>query len=326
MTTTKTDKQARRREERLARERDARAAERRRRFWTYAGGAVLLVVLVALGAVLLVTGSGTDEEPSVADAPPAAGAPSSGAASGGHVHGLGVAPAGDGVLIATHNGLYRAAGDGSAPVQVSAEQQDFMGFAVASRDRLLASGHPAEGQDLPGVVGLIESRDGGRTWQPVSLLGEADFHVLRAADERVYGFDGVGGRFLASGDGGRSWEEREVPAPMFDLAIAPDDPERLIAATEDGLVTSTDAGRSWRPAGDAIGLVAWAPSGRLFVVDAQAQVLGGAPGGRLSRRGTLPELPVTFMAAEGALYAALADGGVLRSVDEGASWTAIAQV
>jgi hypothetical protein len=113
---------------------------------------------------------------------------------------------------------------------------------------------------------------------------------------------------------------------MFDLAIAPDDPERLIAATEDGLFTSSDAGRSWRPAGDAIGLVAWAPSGRLFVVDAQAQVLGGAPGDRLSRRGALPELPVTFMAAEDALYAALADGSVLRSADDGASWTAIAQV
>jgi photosystem II stability/assembly factor-like uncharacterized protein len=176
------------------------------------------------------------------------------------------------------------------------------------------------------VVGLIDSRDGGRTWQPVSLLGEADFHVLRAAGERVYGFDGVSGRFLASTDGGRTWQARELPAPMFDLAIAPDDPERLVAATEDGLFTSTDAGRSWRPAGDSVGLLAWTPSGRLFVVDAQAQVLSGAPGGRLSRQGTLPEPPVTFMAAEDALYAALADGTVLRSVDEGASWTAIAQV
>lgn len=319
MATTQSDKKERRREERLARERAAKAAERRRKLWSYAGAAMLLVVLVAVGAVLLATGSGGDEEPPVAGAP-------SGAASGAHVHGLGVAPAGDGVLIATHNGLYRAAGDGSAPVQVSAEQQDFMGFAVAGRDRLLASGHPAEGQDLPGVVGLIESRDSGRTWQPVSLLGEADFHVLRAVGERVYGFDGVSGRFLASADGGRTWQERELPAPMFDLAIAPDEPERLIAATEGGLFTSSDAGRSWRPAGDAIGLVAWAPSGRLFVVDAQAQVLSGAPDGRFSRQGALPELPVAFMAAEEALYAALADGSVLRSVDEGASWTAIAQV
>jgi hypothetical protein len=76
---------------------------------------MLLVVLVAVGAVLLATGSAREEEPPVAGAP-------SGATSGGHVHGLGLAPAGDGLLIATHNGLYRAAGDGSAPVQVSAER------------------------------------------------------------------------------------------------------------------------------------------------------------------------------------------------------------
>ncbi|MCP9490451.1 MAG: hypothetical protein MSC31_11335 [Solirubrobacteraceae bacterium MAG38_C4-C5] len=326
MATTQSDKKERRRQERLERERTARAAERRRRLWSYAGAAALLVVLAALGAVILATDSGGGEEPSAADAPPVAGAPSSGAESGGHVHGLGVALAGDGVLIATHDGLYSAAGDGSAPVQVSAEQQDFMGFTVAAPDRLLASGHPAAGQDLPAALGLIESRDGGRTWQPVSLLGEADFHVLRAAGERVYGFDGAGGRFLASADGGGTWQERELPAPMFDLAIAPDDPQRLIAATEEGLFASNDAGGSWRPADDATGLVAWAPSGRLFVVDEQAQVLSGAPDGPLSRRGALPELPVTFMAAQGALYAALADGSVLRSVDEGASWTAIAQV
>lgn len=286
-----------------------------------AGGIVLLVVLAVAGAVLLATGCGGDDDPSVG------GDPSAGAVSGGHVHGLAMAPGGDDVFIATHNGLYRAAGDGRAPVQVSAEQQDFMGFTVAAPDRLLASGHPAPGQDLPGALGLIESRDGGRTWQPVSLLGEADFHVLRAAGGRVYGFDGISRRFLASADGGRTWQERELPAPMFvDLAIAPDDPERLVAATQEGLFTSDDAGRSWRPTGDELGLLGWAPSGRLFVVDAQAQVLSGAPGGRLSRQGALPELPVSFMAGESALYAALGDGRVLRSLDDGASWTAIAQV
>ena len=295
--------------------------ERRRKLRSAAGGILPLVGLVVAGAVLLATGCGGEEQPS------GAGAPSSGAVSGGHVHGLGMAPAGDGVFVATHNGLFRAPRDGGAPVQVSADQQDFMGFTVASTDRLLASGHPAPGQDLPGAVGLIESRDGGRTWQPVSLLGEADFHVLRASGESVYGFDGISGRFMASADGGRTWQERELPAPMFvDLAIAPDDPQRLLAATEEGLFASTDAGRTWRPAAEAIGLLGWAPSGRLFVVDAQAQVLSGPPEGPLSRSGALPELPVAFTATGGALYAALADGSVLRSTDDGASWRAIAQV
>lgn len=317
MATTQHDKEERRRQERLEGEQVAAAAERRRTWWSYAGGAILLVALLA-GAIVLATGAGTEQSPG-------AGAPS-GAAAGGHVHGLGLTPSGDGVLIAAHNGLFRAPVGGGAPVQVSAEQQDFMGFTVASPERLLASGHPAPGQNLPAALGLIESRDGGRTWQSVSLLGEVDFHVLRAAGERVYGFDGASGRLLASADGGRTWQERPLPAPIFDLAIAPGDPQRLIAATEAGLVASRDGGRTWRLAGDAVGLLAWPSSAQLLVVDEQGQVLSGAPGGRLSPRGALPELPVTFMAARDALYAALADGSVLRSVDGGASWAAIARV
>lgn len=318
MATTQSDKKERRRQERLEREQTDAAAERRRTLWSYAGGALLLVALLA-GAIVLATGTGTDEQS------PGAGAPS-GAAAGGHVHGLGLTPSGDGVLIAAHNGLFRAPVGGGAAVQVSAEQQDFMGFTVASPERLVASGHPAPGQDLPPALGLIESRDGGRTWQSVSLLGEVDFHVLRAAGERVYGFDGASGRLLASADGGRTWQERPVPAPIFDLAIAPGDPQRLIAATEAGLVASRDGGRSWNLAGDAVGLLAWPSSAQLLVVDEQGQILSGAPGGRLSRRGALPELPVTFMAAQNGVYAALADGSVLRSADGGASWDIIARV
>jgi len=317
MTTAPSAKKERRRQERLESERADAAAERRRTLWSYAGGALLLVALLA--GVVLASGGGSDEPSPVAGGSPGAG-------SGGHVHGLGLTPSGDGVLVASHNGLFRAPVGGGAPVQVSAESQDFMGFTVASPERMVASGHPAPGQDLPGALGLIESRDGGRTWQSVSLMGEADFHVLRAAGQRVYGFDGASGRLLASADGGRTWQARELPAPIFDLAIDPNDPQRLVAATETGLIMSADAGRSWRPAGEAIGLLAWAPSGQLLVVDTQGQVLSGTPGGQLARRGALPELPVTFMAASNGLYAALADGSVLRSVDGGAAWTTITRV
>lgn len=40
--------------------------------------------------------------------------------------------------------------------------------------------------------------------------------------------------------------ERDVPAPLFDLALNPDDPQQLMAATEAGLALSTDGGRRWR--------------------------------------------------------------------------------
>ena len=83
-----------------------------------------------------------------------------------------------------------------------------MGFSIVAPDRFLGSGHPAPDQTLPPNLGLIESRDGGQTWQSLSLLGDADFHVLQSAGRRVYGFDATHARLMVSSDDGRSWSER----------------------------------------------------------------------------------------------------------------------
>jgi hypothetical protein len=52
-----------------------------------------------------------------------------------------------------------------------------MGFTVLGSGRFLGSGHPdlreAREKGLPPLLGLIESQDGGRSWVPISLLGEA---------------------------------------------------------------------------------------------------------------------------------------------------------
>lgn len=55
-----------------------------------------------------------------------------------------------------------------------------MGFSVAGPDHFYASGHPGQGIDLPNPVGLIESRDGGMTWAPLSRQGDSDFYALTA--------------------------------------------------------------------------------------------------------------------------------------------------
>ncbi|WP_348245882.1 WD40/YVTN/BNR-like repeat-containing protein, partial [Salmonella enterica] len=83
--------------------------------------------------------------------------------------------------------------------------QDTMGFAVVGPDRFIGSGHPELRDDLPPLLGLISSSDAGRTWEPVSLLGEADFHALDADGARVVGYDASGGRLMRSDDGGRTW-------------------------------------------------------------------------------------------------------------------------
>jgi hypothetical protein len=89
------------------------------------------------------------------------------------------------------------------------------GPGTLAPDRFLGSGHPdladAREQGLPPLLGLIESSDGGQTWTPVSLLGEADFHVLRSEGDLVYGFDATNARLLVSEDAGATWNERSLP-------------------------------------------------------------------------------------------------------------------
>jgi hypothetical protein len=300
-------------EERQRREQAAAAEERRRKRYAYGIGGFLGAVLLAALVLLVVTSGGGDSGSEEVTA--------GGGAEAGHVHGLGVNPADDSLMIATHNGLYRAA-DGSAEApRVGRSDRDLMGFSVVGPDHFVASGHPGGESNLPANIGLIESRDGGTTWEPVSLLGEADFHVLRASGQRVYGYDGVNARFMVSPNLGRDWQQRDVPDIPFDLAIDPGDPQHVVIATESGLQESSDAGRSWRPLSEQIALLAWADAERLFLLDSDGQVLLGRDGGRTARpQGRIQGDPVSFMATAEALYVALADGTVLQSADDGATF------
>ncbi len=219
------------REERERQERETAAAERRKRRYAYGFGGALIAIVAVI--VALAVGAGGDD-PKIS----ATGGGASQAAPGaeaGHVHGLGINPADDSLLIATHTGLFSAAKGSPQAPRVGTSDRDVMGFSVVGPEHFVGSGHPGSESDLPGNLGLIESRDGGRTWKPISLLGEADFHVLRASGRHIYGFDGAGGRFMASTSLGRAWQERDGAPTPFDLAIDPTDPKRVLASTEDGL-------------------------------------------------------------------------------------------
>jgi hypothetical protein len=109
-----------------------------------------------------------------------------GAPARAHSHGLGINPADGRLFIATHNGLFAAAEGETTPKQVGTSTQDVMGFSVVGPDRFVGSGHPSLDQDAPPNLGLIESRDGDKSWKTISLLGEADLHVLQAAGGRVW--------------------------------------------------------------------------------------------------------------------------------------------
>jgi hypothetical protein len=243
-----------------------------------------------------------------------------------HVHGLGVNPADGSLFIATHTGLYRTAEGESRATRVGKSSQDTMGFTIVGPDRFLGSGHPDLRQDLPALLGLIESTNAGESWEPISMLGEADFHVLRSAGERVYGYDATNDRLLASIDQGRTWDELERPGPMLDLAVHPSERSHVVASARGALgpalFGSLDGGKSWRSVGQTVGLLAWPASDRLYVITLDGEVLRSADdGAHFEQRGQIGGEPAAFVAeGEEDLYVALHDGTVKRSTDGGASW------
>lgn len=238
-----------------------------------------------------------------------------------HVHGLGVDPADDTLYAGTHYGLFRLPeqADGT---RVADRVQDFMGFTVVGPNHFLASGHPGEGQDGPSSLGLIESTDGGRTWESLSLSGEADFHALKARHGLVYGFNSLTSTFMVSQDK-RTWDERGQ-LPMADFAVSPKSPDVVLATTERGLVRSDDGGRSFQLVRNApvLLLVSWADDGAIAGVAPDGTVY--ASGGEATswdRRGTLENPPEALAVANRDEVFAAAGGAVLASSDGGRTFT-----
>ncbi|MDP9072020.1 MAG: exo-alpha-sialidase [Actinomycetota bacterium] len=297
--------------------RPAHPPERNRRrrskeFPAWAAAATVITVLLVL--VVVTRGdSGTGTTPSAGE----------GVA---HVHGLGVNPATGDLYAATHFGVFRVPANGKAE-QVGKLVQDTMGFTVVGPDHFLASGHPDVNDKRlrkpgrPPLLGLIESTDGGRSWDPVSLLGEADFHALVAAHGNVYGYDSTGGRFMVSPDGKR-WETRSSLG-IGDLAVDPADADHLVAATEEGVAESGDGGRSWEPIeGPQLAFLSWSAEQGLWGVSPAGETYRRVEG-RWESREALAGEPQALLVTEHELYAAAqaGDGTAIYVSSDGArSW------
>lgn len=178
-----------------------------------------------------------------------------GALPGEHIHGISRDPGSGKVNLATHEGLFVLQPDASW-LQVG-PTVDFMSFAITGPGTFYASGHPAEGVDLPAPVGLIKSTDAGLTWSVQSLGGQSDFHALAASSKGVMGFDGA----LRVTSDGKSWAQGGLTAEPRALASSPDG-SQVLATTAQGVLSSTDGGGTWAPLASAPPLVltAWADS------------------------------------------------------------------
>ena len=276
---------------------------------------ILVAALAGCGGAGDVRGGDAGSSPRVGDPGPV------------HVHGLGVNPRDGALFIATHTGLFRAARNERQAKRVAGRYQDTMGFAVVGPDHFLGSGHPDGREKLPPFLGLIESRDAGETWDPISLLGKRDFHVLEAKGRRVYGFgsdfESREESLLVSDDGGRSWEAHTPTEGLVSLAIDPANSERVIVSGDRALYESPNRGRGWRPLDGESSLLAWPVPDRLFGLSMEGVLsVSGDAGGSWQEVGDVGGVPAAFESESGEeLYVALHDGTVKRSTDGGASWS-----
>lgn len=244
-----------------------------------------------------------------------------GSLPGEHVHGISRDPGNGKVNLATHEGLFVMQPDASWK-QIG-PTVDLMSFAITGPGSFYASGHPAEGVDMPAPVGLIKSTDAGRTWTVLSRGGESDFHALAASSAGVMGFDGA----LRMTADGKSWTQGGLTAQPRSLASSPDG-SQVLATTSQGVQSSTDGGRTWRPLTSAppLFLAAWADAKTVVGVTTEGNLAISADAGRTWRadlakvptgealsasRDKTGQLEILFVSRT----------GVLQSRDEGATVT-----
>ncbi|PTX61773.1 hypothetical protein C8P63_10625 [Melghirimyces profundicolus] len=159
-----------------------------------------------------------------------------------HIHGLSHSTDGKKLIAATHDGLHRYQnGKWTGPV---GEPHDLMGFSYTKKG-IFASGHPAEGSDLPDPLGLIRSDDGGNTWKPVKFQGESDFHYMSAGFESgaIYVWNEHPNKEMKTGlyvsrDQGGKWfrvSSRGLEGKLITLAAHPTATEALAVGTDNGV-------------------------------------------------------------------------------------------
>jgi photosystem II stability/assembly factor-like uncharacterized protein len=156
--------------------------------------------------------------------------------------------------------------------------------------------------------GLMRSTDGGATWEDHRPGAQRDVHSLAwhpRAHDRAYEAGGGGAAF--SEDAGETWQPADEGRDRhytWSVAVDPDDPELWYVSASTGPFAAHGGGD---------------PQARIYRRTAGEQwreLAGGVPE-------PLQAMPYALVAADGRLFAGLADGQIWESGDRGDSWRSV---
>ncbi|HET9287062.1 MAG TPA: hypothetical protein VFO26_05845 [Gaiella sp.] len=156
--------------------------------------------------------------------------------------------------------------------------------------------------------GLMRSGDGGASWQDHRPGAQPDVHSLAwhpLVDGRAY--EAAGGGAAFSTDAGETWQPADDGRDhhyTWSVAVDPDDPDCWYVSASTGPFAAHGGGdpqaRIYRRRDDE----PWRP------------LTGGLPE-------PLPSMPYALLAADGRIFAGLADGQLWETRDRGDRWTAL---
>jgi photosystem II stability/assembly factor-like uncharacterized protein len=154
--------------------------------------------------------------------------------------------------------------------------------------------------------GLMRSSDGGHSWEDHRPGAQRDVHSLAWHPHtagRAYEAGGGGAAFSA--DAGETWQSADEGRDRhytWSVTVDPDDPDRWYVSASTGPYAAHGRGDPQAHIYRRLDGEPWQP------------LVGGLPD-------PLPAMPYALVAADGRLFAGLADGQLWESRDRGDTWT-----
>jgi photosystem II stability/assembly factor-like uncharacterized protein len=219
------------------------------------------------------------------------------------------------LVIGTHQGLWSQM-SGKAAKRIGSSHFDVMGLAIMN-GRMVASGHPGEGEENVNNLGFRMSMNGGMAWDNTSLMGKVDFHRLIASGNVVMGISSGDGALMRSKDAGKTWATLTNPG-LYDLAMDPTDSAMVMGTTQSGPVMSIDGGKSFKaiPNSPILALVSWDKARLVGVTPAGVVYQSLDMGSTWKKLATVPGEPMA-LTVKGDQIAILAGTTVYFSTDAG---------